>query len=100
MQSIVGVLLYYSQAVDIKLLVALSKLGHQQASATKATNKAIDQLLDYVTKYPNDGITYQDIDKVLDGHYDADYLNVKNSHGRAGAHIMLSEMSQFPIIMD
>ena len=47
-QSIVGALLFYGRAVDNKLLVALSELGQQQASATEATNDAITQLLDYV----------------------------------------------------
>ena len=57
-QSIVGLLLYYDQAVDNKLLVALIELGQQQATATEATNGAINQLLDYVTTYPADGITF------------------------------------------
>ena len=33
-QGIVGALLYYAQAVDNKLLVGLSAIGSQQASAT------------------------------------------------------------------
>ena len=57
-QAIVEALLYYARAVDNKLLVALSELGQQQASATEATNDAIDQLLDFVSTYPADGITY------------------------------------------
>ena len=64
-QSIVGALLFYGRDVDNKLLVALSKLGQQQASATEATNDAITQLLDYVATYPIDGITYRSIRMVL-----------------------------------
>ena len=56
-QSIVGALLFYDCAVDNKLIVALSKLGQQQASATEATNDAITQLLDYVATYPRNCIT-------------------------------------------
>ena len=46
-QGIVGALLYYARAVDNKLLVGLSAIGSQQASATQCTNEAIDQILDY-----------------------------------------------------
>ena len=45
-QSIVGALLFYGCAVDNKLLVALSELGQQQASATEAIRNVITQLLD------------------------------------------------------
>ena len=51
-QGIVGALLYYAQAVDNKLLVGLSAIGSQQASATQRTKKAIDQILDYCATYP------------------------------------------------
>ena len=40
-QSIVGTLLFYIRAVNNKLLVALSELGHHQAAATQTTNNAI-----------------------------------------------------------
>ena len=90
-QSIVGALLYYSQAMDIKLIVALRKIGHQQASSTEATNKAIEQLLDYVTTYPNDGITYRAGDMVLVSHSNVDHLNARNVCSRNGLHIMISK---------
>ena len=75
-QSIVGALLFYGRAVDNKLIVALSELGQQQASATEATNDAITQLLDYVATYPSNGITYRSSGMVLSEHSDAAYLNV------------------------
>ena len=43
-QSIVGDLLYVLRAVNNKLLVALSAIGAQQASATEDTAAAIEQL--------------------------------------------------------
>ena len=58
LQMIVGALLYYSRAVNNKLLVALSAIGEHQASATEKMQKAINHLLDYCTKYPDDGIVY------------------------------------------
>ena len=66
-------------------------MGQQQATATKATNDAINQLLDYVTTYPDDGITFRASDMVLSGHSDAAYLDFSKARSRAGAHIMLSE---------
>ena len=51
-----GVLLYVGRAVNIKLRVALSTIGAQQAAATEDTAAAIQQLLYYVDTYPNDGI--------------------------------------------
>ena len=90
-QSIVGYILQYACAVDKKILVALIKIVQQQASATESTNKATVQLIDYVATYPNDGITFCASNMVLTGPYDAAYLNVRKTHIRAGAHIMLSE---------
>ena len=84
-------MLYHARAVNNKLLVALSELGQQQASATEATNDAISQLLDYVATYPSDGITFRASNMVLSAHSDATYLNVSKARSRAGAHLMLSE---------
>ena len=52
-----GDLLNYGRAVNKKLMVAISELVKQQATATEATRNAINQILDYVFTYPNDGIT-------------------------------------------
>ena len=66
-------------------------MGKYQATATEATNDAINQLLDYVATYPADGITFRASDMVLSAHSDAAYLNVSKAISRAGAYIMLSE---------
>ena len=58
-QGIVGALLYVGREVDNKLLVSLSAIGAQQAAATEDTVAAIEQLLYYVAKYPNDGILFR-----------------------------------------
>ena len=47
-QGIVGALLYVGRAVNKTLLVALSAIGAQQASATEDTAATIEQLLYYV----------------------------------------------------
>ena len=95
-QKIVGALLWIGRAVNNKLLVALSAIGSQQASATEATNKAIHQLLDYCATYPDDGILYRASNMVLAGHDDAGFNNETKARSRAGAHIFLSENESIP----
>ncbi len=58
-QEIIGFLLYCAQAVDNKLLVALSAITARQSYATVATEQAVHLLLNYVATYPSDGIIYQ-----------------------------------------
>ena len=67
----------------------MSTIGAQQASATEQTTAAIDQLLDHVAKYPNDGITYRASDMVLAAHSDTGF-NKSKARSCAGAHIFLS----------
>ncbi len=90
-----GSLLYYAQAANNKLLVALSAITAHQANATVATEQAVHLLLDYVTTYPNDGIVYRASNMILCAHADAGFLNKTNSCSRAGAHIYLSENNLF-----
>jgi hypothetical protein len=95
-QEIVGSLLYYAQAVDNKLLVALSTIAAHQSYATIATEQAVHLLLDYVATYPPDSIVYRSSNMILCAHMDAGFLNETNSRSRAGVHIFLSENDPFP----
>jgi hypothetical protein len=95
-QKIIRSLLYYAQAVDSKLLVALNAISAQQAKATVHMEQLVETLLNYVTTYPNNGILYRANDMVLCVHADAGYLNKTPSHRRAGAHIFLSEDNPSP----
>ncbi len=95
-QEIVGLLLYYAQAVDNKLLVALSTIDARQSYATVATEQAVHLLLNHVATYPLDGIIYQSSDMILCTHANAGFLNKTNSRSRAGAHIYLFENDPFP----
>ena len=61
-QGIVGALLYVGRAFNNKLLVALSAIDAPQAATTEDTAAEIEQLLDYVAKYPNDRILLRKID--------------------------------------
>ena len=89
-QDSVGALLYYVRAVHNRLLVGLSTICAQQASATEQTAAAIDQILDHVTTYPNDGITYQASEMILAAHSDSGFNNKAKACRRAVAHILLS----------
>ena len=95
-QGIVGTLLYVGRAINNKLLVALSAIGSQQTATTQDTAAAIEQLLDYVSTYPNDGILFRKSDMILAAHADAGFLNEPRARSRAGAHIILSENEPKP----
>ena len=71
--------------------MTLSAIGAQQAAETEDTAAAIEQLLDYVATYPNDGILFRKIDMILTAHADAGFLNESRARSRAGTHIFLSE---------
>ena len=76
--------------------MALSAISTQQAAATEDTAAAIEQLLDYVTTYPNDAILFRKIDMILTAHADAGFLNESRARSIAGAHIFLSENEPKP----
>ena len=52
-QDIVGSLLYYTRAVNNKLLVALSAIAARQSGLTVATEQAAHLLLNFVATYPS-----------------------------------------------
>ena len=79
-----------------KLLVSLIAIGAQQAAATEDTAAAIEQLLDCVATYSNDGILFRKSDMILAVHADAGFLNESRAISRAGAHIFLSENEPIP----
>jgi hypothetical protein len=95
-QGIIVALLYYARAVDNKLLATLSTLNSQQASATEATNFAINQLLDYLATYPKDGTTYCVSNMILCAHADAGFHNESKGRSQADAHICISKNNPFP----
>ena len=95
-QRIVGTILYYSRAVNNKLLVGLSAIGAQQAAATQRTNKATNQLLNYSATYPTNGILYRSRNMVLCAYSDAGFHNQSKGLSRAGAHILLSKNDPVP----
>jgi hypothetical protein len=79
-QGIIGNLLYYACTVDNKLLATLSTLSFQQATATEATNGAMNQLLDYLATYPDNGTTYRASNMILCAHANAGVHNESKDH--------------------
>ena len=90
-QGIVGALLYVGMAVYKKLLLALSAKGAQQGTATEDTAAEIEQLLDYMATYPNDGILFRISDMILEAHAYAGFPNESSARSRLGPHVFLSE---------
>ena len=82
MQSIVGLLLYQSRALDSTTMVPLNKLGGEQARATEKTRDCCGMLLDYVTTYPNPKIRFYARDMILHVDSDAAYLIQPNARSR------------------
>jgi hypothetical protein len=95
-QGIIGALLYYACAVDNKLLATLSTLSSQQATVTEATNVAMNQLLDYLATYPDNGTAYCASDMILCTHANADFHNESKGRSLASAHIFVSKNDPFP----
>ena len=86
-----GDLQYVARAVNNKLIVALSIIGTQQATATENTNTAITQLLDCVETYPDKVILFRASIMLLAAHADSGFLNETKARSRAGARIFLTE---------
>ena len=86
------------RSVNNKLLVSLSAIRSQQAAASVETAEEIEQLMDYVSAYPDDGILFQASDMILSAHADSGFLNESKARGRAGAHIFLTENDPKPKI--
>ena len=53
----------------------MSAIGTQQAAVSKETSDAIEQLLDCVATYPDDGILFRNNYMILAAHADAGFLN-------------------------
>ena len=99
-KKIVGALLYYGRAVGNKLLVALGAIGSQKAAATVDTAAAVNELINYITTYPHDSITYRASNMILVAQSDASYLNESLSRSHAGPHIFSQKMTPRLYLMD
>jgi hypothetical protein len=96
-QEVLGALLYYARAVDCTMIPAIGSIATQQANATKATMKAITQLLNYCATHPDAVVPYYASDMVLYIESDASYLSETKARSRAaGYHYHLSNHPPHP----
>jgi hypothetical protein len=93
LQQITGMLLYYAQAVDPTMLVALGTIATQQSNGTQATADAIVQLLNYCATHPVSTIQYGASNMILRIHSDASYLSEAKARSQSGGHFYPGDRS-------
>jgi hypothetical protein len=91
-QQIVGSFLYYAQAVDPTILMALSKISSQQSAPTENTMKRVNQFLDYMWTHPDAIIRYPWSDMILNVHSDASYLSAPKARSHASGYFFLGSL--------
>jgi hypothetical protein len=88
--QVIGIFLYYGQAVDSTILVGLSSLAAVQAKLTKYTVFLIKWLLDYTATNPDAILTYEKSNMIIAAHSDASYLSKPSSRSCVGGHFFCS----------
>ncbi len=87
-QKIVGSILYYAQAVDMTVLMALSTIASEQIKGMEHTLEKAYQLLDYLATHPDAKVRFQASDMVLNIHLYTLYLSEPNARSRACSHFL------------
>jgi hypothetical protein len=95
-QQVLGTLLFYARAVDSTMLPAIGSIATQQAKGTKATMKAITQLLNYCATHPDATVRFIASDMVLHIESDASYLSESKARSRAAGYHFLSAKPKDP----
>ena len=83
MQSIAGIFFYIYRAVEPTMIVALKKIGAEQASPTTDTIKKTNMLMDYAARQPDAIIRFRARNMCLDINSDAVYLVQPKARSRA-----------------
>ncbi len=91
-QQIVGSFLYYAQAVNPTILMALSAIAAQQSAPTEETLARVNQFLDYIWTHPDAKIRYRASNMILNVHSDASYLSALKAQSRAGGYFFLGSI--------
>jgi hypothetical protein len=73
-QKIVGSILYYAQAINMMVLMALSSIAVEQAMAMGKTMVRCSQLLDSLLGHSDAKVRFHASDMILNIHLDASYL--------------------------
>ncbi len=80
MQCVIISILYYTRAVNLTVLMALSTIASKQAKGTKSTIKKCKQLLDYLATHPKATVWFYASNMILNVHSNASYLSETNAH--------------------
>jgi hypothetical protein len=75
-QKVTGSVLYYARAVYPTVLMPLNDIATEQTKATKKTQAATNQMLDYLATHPDATIRYHASDMALHIHSDASYVRL------------------------
>jgi hypothetical protein len=91
-QQVVGSFLYYAQAVNATILMALSDIATQQAAPTENTKKQVNQFLDYMWTHPDAKICYRASYIILNVDSNASYLSAPHACSRTGGYFFLGSL--------
>jgi hypothetical protein len=91
-QQVVGSFLYYAQAVNPTILIALSDIAVQQAAPTENTKKCVDQSLDYMWTHLGPIIRCRASNMIINVHSDASYLSAPHAQSQAGGYFFLGSL--------
>ncbi len=93
-QQIVGSILYYMQAVDMMVLMALSTIMVEQTTATEHTMAKFTQSLDYLSDHADAKIQFHASNMIMNIHSDASYLLEANAWSRVCGHFFMGWMPE------
>ena len=95
-QAVVGTFLYYGRVVDMLILEACNTIGLTQSNPTTETLEQVEQLLQYVAKYPNNKVVFTASDMELRCMYDASHHGIANARSKAGATFYAGNLDDSP----
>jgi hypothetical protein len=78
-QQVIGIFLYYGQAVHSTMLTTLSSIASMQSAPPAQTMADTKLFLDYAATHQDAIVTYQASDMILVVHSDASYLSKPNA---------------------
>ena len=85
----VGTILFYAQAVDSALLVALGAISTRMSPSTVKKIQVVNQILDYCSTHAETMIKYLASNTVIQIHTDASYISETEAHSQAGGYFYL-----------
>jgi hypothetical protein len=86
---VIGSILYYVQAINLTVMMALSTIESKQAHSTKNTMQKTIQLLAYLATHLDATVRFHAPDMILNIHSNASYLSKANARSRACGHFCM-----------